>query len=145
MISPAKKQRPDFFHPAGHVDRQKRVDDRCAAEHQRHHVNRPAAECERQNDSQRADRAERTAGQAPDDAVSVHSPFSPRKCSHSDGTITPIRKYASPTHTNGRRRAARCAGSVDMPSLAGLQQSGHTCPSREPSARSRRIAGACFA
>ncbi len=37
--------------------------------------------------------------------VIVHSPFSPLKCSQTAGTITPIRKYAKPTHTNGRNRA----------------------------------------
>src|SRR5688572_24271760 len=35
----------------------------------------------------------------------VHSPFSPRRCSHTDGTITATRKYASPTHTNGLKLA----------------------------------------
>ena len=51
------------------IDRQKRVDDRRTAEHQRHHVDRPAAERERQNDAERTDRAQRAAGQAPDDAA----------------------------------------------------------------------------
>src|SRR5262249_41655775 len=43
----------------------------------------------------------------------VHSPFSPLRYSHNPGTITPIRKYANPTHTNGRSRAGWLT--VDIP------------------------------